>query len=233
MMLDTVTLTENIKKIAIVDDNPEARDGIGECIADAEMEPVFEPPGRDSVEQYISRLMKNSDAAIFDHHLRLGNYAGFDGAEAVAYAYTLRFPALLMTIYAGIDIKEIRPLRRRIPVLIPGLESDIDTIRKGIKQCIDEFSNQYLPERKPHRTLVRITEDHEDSLNVIVPAWNHRIGIAIPRNLIPEELGEHITPGARFIAYVNIGASEFDQIYFDKFELAKEPAGEYAQLLHT
>jgi hypothetical protein len=229
----TTTLPERIKKIAIVDDNPEARESIGECISDADMEPVFESPGGDSVEQYISRIMKNSDAAIFDHHLKLGNYAGFDGAEAVAYAYSRHFPALLMTIYADTDIKEIRPIRRRIPVLIPGLESDIDIIRKGIKQCIDEFSNQYLPERKPHRTIIRITEVYEDSLNVIVPAWDHRISIAIPRSLIPDELGGNITLGARFIAYVNIGASRFEQIYFEKFELAKEPEGEYAKLLRT
>ena len=182
-MFDTIELPETIQKIAIIDDNPEARDGMAECIADADMEPVFEPPGGDSVEQYISKIRKNSDAAIFDHHLKIGNYASFDGAEAVAYAYSLHFPALLMTIYAGPDIKKIRPLRRKIPVLIHGLESEIDIIKKGIKQCLDEFSNQYLPERKPHRTLVRITEVYDDSLNVLVPAWNHRISISIPTNL--------------------------------------------------
>jgi len=232
-MLDNIGLPETIKKIAIIDDSSEARDSIGECITDADMEPVFEQPGGDSVEQYISRIMNNSDAAIFDHHLRIGNYAGFDGAEAVAYAYNLHFPALLMTIYAGPDIKIIRPLRRKIPVLIHGLESEIDIIKKGIKQCLDEFSNQYLPERKPHRTMIRITEVYEDSLNVIVPAWNHRISIAIPHSLIPDELDEHVTPGARFIAYVNIGASESDQIYFENLELAKEPEGEYAKFLRA
>ena len=232
-MLEPLTLPESIKKIAIVDDSPEARDLMGECIADADMEPIFQDPGRDSVEDYISRIKQTSDAAIFDHHLRPGNYADFDGAEAVAFAYQQHFPALLMTIYGIADIKEIRPLRRNIPVLIPGLQSDSDIIKKGIKQCLDEFSNQYLPERKPHRTLVRITEVYEDSLNVVVPAWNHRIRLSIPRSLIPAGLEEHVDQGARFTAYVNIGASSFDQLYFEKFEIAKEPKGKYAKLIRS
>lgn len=232
-MLDNIELPKTIKKIAIIDDSSEARDSIGECITDADMVPIFEDPGRDSIEQYIKRIMRYSDAAIFDHHLRIGNYAGFDGAEAVAYAYNLRFPALLMTIYANTDIKIIRPLRRKIPVLIPGLESNIDVIKKGIKQCLDEFSNKYLPERKPHRTMVRITEVYEDSLNVLVPAWNHRISISIPLSLIPNELGEYIKSGTRFIAHVNIGAAGSDQIYFENFQIAKEPEGKYAKLLRT
>lgn len=232
-MLDTIELPETIQKIAIIDDNPEARAGMAECIADANMEPIFDPPGGDSIEQYISRIMKNSDAAIFDHHLRIGNYAGFDGAEAVAYAYNLHFPALLMTIYANTDIKIIRPLRRKIPVLIPGLESDIDVIKKGIKQCLDEFSNQYLPERKPHRTMVRITEVYKQSLNVIVPAWSHQISISIPHSLIPDKLSKYIAPGARFIAHVNLGATGPDQIYLENFQIAKKPEGKYAKLLRT
>jgi len=232
-MLDTIELPETIKKIAIIDDDPRAREGMGECIADADMEPIFDPPGGDSIEQYISRMMKNSDAAIFDHHLKIGNYAGFDGAEAVAYAYTRRFPALLMTIYAGPDIKVIRPFRRNIPVLIQGIESDINIIKKGFKQCLDEFSDQYLPERKPHRTMVRIAEVYEDSLNVIVPAWNHRISISIPPSLIPDKLAGYIAPGARFIAHVNLGATGPDQIYLENFQIAKKPEGKYAKLLRT
>jgi len=232
-MLESLTLSESIKKIAIVDDDPETRDLMGECIADAHMEPIFQNPGGDSIEQYISRIKKISDAAIFDHRLRPRNYADFDGAEAVAFAYQQHFPALLTTIYEITDIKKIRHLRRNIPVLIHGLELEIDIIRKGIKQCLDEFSNQYLPERKPHRTLVRITEVYEDSLNVVVPAWNHRIRLSIPRSLIPAGLEEHVDQGARFTAYVNIGASSFDQLYFEKFEIAKEPKGKYAKLIRS
>ena len=232
-MLDTIALPETIKKIAIIDDNSDARDSMGECIEDADMEPVFEPPGRDTIEQYVQRIMNSSDAAIFDHHLRPGNYADFDGAEAVAYAYSLNFPALLVTIYAGTDIKEIRPLRRKIPVLIPGLDPEIDIIKKGIKQCLDEFSDQYLPERKPHRTMVRITEVYDESLNVIIPAWDHRISISIPKKLIPDELSKYIDAGARFIAHVNIGATGSDQIYFENFQIAKNPEGKYAELLRT
>ncbi len=222
-----------IKKIAIVDDNPEARDMMGECIADADLEPVFEDPGNDSIEDYLSRVMSKSDAAIFDHHLKPGNYATFSGAEAVAHAYENHFPSVLMTLFAATDIKEIRPIRRNIPVLISGIEAEIEIIKSGLKQCLDEFSNLYSPERKPHRTLVRIKEVYKDSLNVVVPAWNHRIALSIPLQQIPKKYHSYIAPEARFTAHVNIGASSYDQIYFEKIEIAKVPDEKYSKLIRS
>ena len=232
-MLDTITLPEKIKKIAIIDDNAETREGMGEFVVDAEMEPVFEPPEGDSIDNYIKRIMKRADAAIFDHHLKAGNYAAFDGAEAVARAYDLKFPALLVTIYAKSDIKTLRPFMRKIPVLIQGHEAESEIIKKGIKQCIDEFSDQYLPERMPHRVLIRITEVHDRDINVVIPSWNHKISISIPHQQIPSSLREYIKPGERLIAYVNIGAKESEQIFIENIQAAEKPRGEYAKFLRT
>ncbi len=224
---------DDLKKVVIVDDKPEGREMLAECIEDAALEPMFCAPGGDSVKDYVARLIDKYDAAIFDHHLKPGNYAGFDGAEAVALSYQKKFPALLMTIYGQSDIKEIRPFRRNIPILIPGGEAEPNTIHNGFKQCLAEFSGHFTPERKPHRTLARVEEVHDDNLNIIVPQWNHRTAISISKTMIHNEIQPNLKAGTRLMVYVNIGASTIDQLYFENIQLADEPEGEYAKLIRS
>lgn len=224
---------DDIKKVVVVDDKPEGREMIAECIVDAALEPMFCEPGGDSVKDYVTKLIDKYDAAIFDHHLKPGNYAGFDGAEAVALSYKNKFPALLMTIYGQSDIKEIRPFRRNIPILIPGGEAEPELIHNGFKQCLDEFSGYYTPERKSHRSLVRVEEVHDDNLYIIVPQWNHRTAISISKSMIPKEEQKNLIPGTRLIVYVNTGALTIDQLYFENFKLADEPEGDYAKFIRS
>ena len=224
---------DDLKKVVIIDDKPEGREMIAECIEDAALEPMFCEPGGDSVKDYVTRIIDQFDAAIFDHHLKPGNYAGFDGAEAVALSYQNKFPALLLTIFGQSDIKEIRPFRRNIPVLIPGGEAEPEIIHNGFRQCLDEFSGHYTPERKSHRTLARVEEVYGDNLNIILPQWNHRTAISISKSMIHSELQLKLKSGTRLMVYVNTGASTFDQLYFENFELADVPEGEYAKLIRS
>lgn len=224
---------DDIKKVIVVDDKPEGREMIAECLEDANLEPIFQEPGHYSAADYVDNIIKKSHAAIFDNHLKPGNYASFDGIEAVAIAYKKNFPALLMSIFLQPDIKEIRPFRRHIPITIPGGEAEPELLLNGFKQCIDEFSGHFTPERKPRRTLVRIEEVYKNSLNVIVPAWDYKTAISIPTTMIPVKLRKNLSPGRRFFAYVNTGASIIDQLYFERFELAEDPKGEYAKFLRA
>ena len=107
-----------IKRVAVIDDKPEARDTMAESITDAQLQPIVFGKGQiGSLADLISRLLKESDAAIFDYHLSPGNYANFSGAEAVSELYAKKFPAILVTAWSDADIDSIRPYRRHIPVL--------------------------------------------------------------------------------------------------------------------
>ena len=139
----------------------------------------------------------------------------------------------MVTTWSKADIDNIRPFRRNIPVLIPGGYADAETIKEGIKKCLNEFSNKYSKERKAWRTLVRFEEidKNEEIAFAIIPAWNPDEVVRIPLKLIPNALV--IKPIFRLFADVNIGAKNGEDLYFKNFEIADKPRGKYARLLHS
>lgn len=227
-------LNNVIRRVAVIDDKPEACEAMADAIEDANLEPVPYQDRLESILKFIPRLMKETDAAIFDHYLKPGNYANFNGAEAVFRLYKKKFPALLVTTYSKADIDNIRPFRRNIPVLIPGGYASSETIKEGIKKCFEEFSNKYSKDRKAWRTLIRFEgiDKKEGIAFAIIPAWNPDLVVRIPLKLIPKELILN-EPVFRLFAYVNIGAKYDEDLYFEKFEIANKPRGKYAKLLHS
>ncbi|MCK5057333.1 MAG: hypothetical protein KAT34_11795 [Candidatus Aminicenantes bacterium] len=225
---------KNIRKVAVIDDNRIACEAMAEVVEDANLEPMPYQGRLESINDFIPRVMEETDAAIFDHRLKPGNYADFDGAEAVSHLYKKKFPALLVTTYFKAEIDAFRLYRRDIPVLIPADKANSEKIIEGIKKCLDEFSYNYSKDRRAWRTLIRIEEIDKDVgiAFAYIPAWNPDEVVRIPLKLIPEELLAK-EPIFRLFAYVNIGAKNYEDLYFEKFEIADKPRGKYARLLHS
>ena len=230
--MGTIVLPSKIERVAVIDDNAQAREAMAESIVDANLRPIIQQSRLNSLIEIINKLKSDADAAVFDHRLKPGNYAAFQGSEAVAALYNIHFPALLITAYSQEDIDNIRPHRRNIPVMIKSGALEPRIIREGIMQCLNEFENIYVKERKPRRVLLRIDEVDPSFVFIIIPSWDSNTGLRLHRGIFPRHLGE-IKPGMRLFAEVNIGASKNEDLYFDRFEIAEEPDNSYADLIRS
>lgn len=227
-----------IRRVAVVDDKEEARESMAEWIVEAGFEPCIQHRVDGSVDDFLSKLRREVDAIVFDQHLRPGNYATFNGSDAVSKAYDMNIPSVLVTAIAGADFIHIVPYRRKIPVLIDSTKADWVSIANGIELCVKEFESKVVPERAPYRTLVRVEElsDEDDGrplMYLVIPAWNPHKKVPVPRNFIDGGLQKRVLVGEVFFADVNIGALRHQDLFFDNFQLADELEGEYAKLVHT
>jgi hypothetical protein len=210
-----------IKRVTIVEDDPCNRRSLAEIVADAKFVPVPEDGPLCDLKSFTKGAMRNTDAFIFDHHLKQSQYAPFDGAEAVASLYK-KSPSLLCTTWGKAYIDAIRVYRRKIPILIRTDDLNPDTIAIGFEYCIREFESDFSPSRRPWRTLVRV-EDVDEQLRppifyVVLPGWYSSDKISLPLYLIPSGLRQNIKQGVRFHAQVNKGAENQEDLYFDNFE---------------
>src|SRR5574341_1473652 len=212
---------KRIARIKIIDDNAHARKALAFSVADANCEPIEEPGPIRNLDEFIRQSINVADAVLCDH--RLTTYARFSGAEAVASFYKVRFPAVLCTAYSRADIDAMRRYRRHIPAVIGANDVSPEAIVDGFKRCVQEFNGEYLPSRRPWRTLVSVVEVDKESadnkLFVIISAWNSAEVVRLLFDLVPPELRLHIQVGARFYAQVNIGAEDQNDLYFDQFEI--------------
>ena len=208
-----------IQRIQIVDDDPYVRESHKELVEDMELLPVNGQARLPNLDQFILDVQQNADAAICDHHLTPRQYASFKGAEAVATLYHQRFPAILCTKYEEANLDEIRPFRRQIPVLLTPSELNLQSVRKGFEICVEEFNNNYLPSRRPWRTLIRVDDADNVFAYLIVPAWNPQRVVRLLLSEIPTIIRQRIESGQeRFHAKVNIGAEQAEDLYFTDWE---------------
>lgn len=211
-----------IARVSIVDDDPEARQGYEYPIEDLDLTPVPELGPLSNLEEFVAQTAARTDAAICDHHLRKRNYAPFNGAEAVAAWYKRGFPALLCTRYETAEIEEIRRYMRWIPVMMKPDELHPGSMEAGFKQCIAEMQGEFLPNRRPWRTLVRIDDVVADGpkrwFGVILPAWGLNEVVRIWFDDLPLDLQSKIQPDIRLHAQVNLGAETPEELYFTNWE---------------
>ena len=221
-------------KIAVVDDIPDAREMMADTIIDAKKKPIIIDSVSNNINEFINRIRSESEGAIFDQRLKPQNFANFDGAEAVAKLYDFDFPSILVTSITNPDIDEIRPLRRKIPILIANGEPDAGLIIDGFRICVAEFKNHFIPERKPRKALIRIEEiDQDNSLSfIVVPSWDPNLKVRLPLDILTNKINQTLEEGMRLFAEINIGASNHEELYFENIRLAEEPSGEYAKFLH-
>jgi hypothetical protein len=220
--MSVVIAGRKIERVRIVEDDPSNRESMSEVVADANFKPVLENGPLPDLKKFITNAIEDTDAFIFDHHLKQSQYAPFDGAQAVASLYK-KCPSLLCTQWSKADIDGMRLYRRYVPVLIPTDKLDTDKVTEAITVCINEFNNKFLPSREPVQTILRIESvDFEQKPPIVygvVPSWNPRQVIRFPISVIKNEsLQQYVRPDARFFVHVNLGAEDEAELYFDGFD---------------
>lgn len=222
-----------IESVMIIDDKADARESMSEVVQDADLNPVLLNRSIPTF-SHLEKELQSVDAAIFDHHLKIGKYAGFNGAEAVSHLYEKGFPALLITNFAEAELEKIRIFRSKIPVVISGSAPSPDAIKEGLSKCINEFSGVFSDDRKPWRTLVRVEEVHPESNSILVqvPGWSSEI-VKLDIENLPKNLQSSVKPDERYFAKVNVGAKHYQDLYFSDFQSLTPPTEEDDESLHN
>jgi len=208
--------------IGIVDDDSSEADVYKYQIEDSGLTPVLFGSGFASLDDLIGKVTSaRVGAVVCDHRLRVRDYAPFNGAEAVASLFDRGIPAVLISRYTRIDVdKDIRPYRRKIPVLLSKDEVDSESLVVALAKCKSELDGAVPTSRRPRRTLVRIDEVSQDLAVAFVPAWNPNEAIRFPRLIIPDRYQSTLKSDDRFFASVNVDAEKADDLFFDNFEPA-------------
>jgi hypothetical protein len=212
-----------IDKVAIIDDSKDSRDTLIDELRFAQFTPHTVVGPFLTKDDLVRVVDDDIDAVVCDHHLNTRNYAPCSGAEVVALWYDRKIPSVMVSGWIKADIDQIRKFRRRIPVLLtPEEAADTDKITKGFEVCLQEFRDNFLPSRKPWKTLVRIvdvdTMTKPSMVYAVIPGWNSDEVVRFPLEIIPEGLHQFVVPGERFFALVNTGAEIQEELYFDQFE---------------
>jgi CheY-like chemotaxis protein len=225
------------RRVAVADDNPEYRAQKSHLVELAGFHAVQMTGHFPSVADLIVALGKSgASALVCDHKLSEGNYAGFQGVEAVAHLYGSATPALLVTDYVDSDLKHsIRKHRRRVPVLIRGSEMRPRIIQSGIEAWEKEVIYKEIPvTRRPRRTFVVLDEianaANGEMYTVFIPRWREHEAVSLPLDSIPIAVRPGLKKGSILLASVNTEAERIDDLYFENFEttpdedLENEPA---------
>jgi FixJ family two-component response regulator len=227
----------NIKKIAIVDDNQNARSTLASMLQLVGFEPFLVESKFTSINSLSQYIRENSQAVICDHRLKFNGFATFDGAELMPSLYSENFPSILMTQYIDEISVSVRKYRDKIPVVLEREElvdpnTIADTVEKGFDICLQEFQGRISSKRRIHRTLINIvnitSDSGEDVVEVFVPSWNPYHAVRFPVSQIPDELMHTVKSSLGqneelcLFACVNTGAEKADDLYFTRFELAPE-----------
>lgn len=207
-----------IERVAIVDDKPDVRTSFSYPVQDLDLTPVLQTAMRPTIKESVQHLGSVAEAALCDFQLRVSNYATFDGAELVAALYQSTMPAVLCTRFEKSDIDKIRKYRRSIPCLLNPHELDEDSLLRGFEVCVKEFKEEFTPERRSWRTLVRVQSVELHHLHLFVPGWSSREGLRLLRSDIPEPLASRLVQGLRCHAKVNLGATRQEDLYFTEWE---------------
>lgn len=221
-----------IHRVAIIDDDYIQAQTTGLNLEEANFEPVIiqtEHPF-ERIEDLVTRLLQTeSQAALCDHRLTPQGFATFNGAKFVARLYDLNVPSILITTFIDMDADEsIRRWRHKIPVLLDrDSAANPEILKRGLFESAGELRGEVSIERRPHRTLIRVTnidkETREQMLDVIIPSWNPKRAVRFPLSLVNTEIQENVQLGIRLFAQVNIGAEDPQELYFRNFEMASEP----------
>lgn len=224
-----MTLPAAGAKVAIVDDDADEAAMAELEVVEAGFQPFVISKGRhyEAVEELAAVIEEQAQAAICDHRLRTRGLANFEGAELAARLFDLGIPNVLITQFlmdAGVTIRQYRD---KIPVLLSRAEVNSSSIKNGLERCGAEMSGAVTPERKSHRSLVRVEEVREEAGETVVDAvvlnWKPHQAVRFPRSLVPEHLHSALAPDVWLLALVNVGADKPEDLFFKDMSLAPEP----------
>lgn len=214
-------MSRNIRTVAVIDDQPDARDTIAVDLEYLSFEPrPLDGPFRD-ISAVLASVVGQVDAAVLDHHLNQRSYAGCTGAEVASKLYDQKIPAVLITSWSEAELGKIRMYRRKIPAVLNRDEAP-EAISRGFEACINEFSQQFASNRKPWQTIIRVEEirRNEGMAYCVVPTWHPDQVVNIPLDLIPANLHTSLQPDDHLIAFVNTGALDASELFFDGIRAA-------------
>jgi CheY-like chemotaxis protein len=225
----------NIENVMVIDDQPNVRESIAETVEDAHYQPIIQNAPFVSLDSCIEKIKNQANAVIVDRHLSQRNYADFDGIQVVKQVYSLFIPILLATSFLNADRFEIQEYKQYLPVILNPSQIEPETIRNGFEICQNEFSGNFLPERKPWRSLICIEEISNDkkSVYVVIPSWNANEKIRLPITMLPSEYKRHLKSDLHFFAQVNLDAERYEDLYFHSFEPLKKLSNKYARFIHS
>jgi hypothetical protein len=216
-----------IRRVAVVDDEPDSAAGMVVAIEDAGLEPLVVTKKMENVDELRPLVEGSADAVLCDNRLDFSGYAPFPGAQAVAVLTTARIPAILVTMFLDSDsLSTIRRFRYRIPVVLP--RHDLaKSLNSALATCLSELEGRYAPERRPRRVILRIEDVQrqgtDEWLDVVIPAWRAEHAVRLPADMVPQNLQSDLSRGGRLFAKVNIGAKAQEDLFFVDFEQAPPP----------
>ena len=207
-----------IKRVQIVDDDPDAREAFGYLVEDMGLEAIHvaKLPGN-SIQNLLDTL-NSTDAILCDFQLRKRSYALFNGDQVIKQCFHRGIPGVLCTSYPE------EPIRRDYLRYIPGfLSSEIpgpDSLEQAWTLSVQEMAGIRQPSRRPWRSLVRVDNVDLDRkyLYAVVPAWSVQTKVRIELDNLPTRIRKLAEPGRRFHALVNTGAFSPRDLFFDEWE---------------
>lgn len=212
---------EAFERILIVDDDPEAREAYSWAVEDADLEAVQVEGPLGSLHGFVAGASMERAGALCDFELRVKNFASFTGAELVAAWYQAGVPAVLCTRFEKAQLDRIRPYRPWIPCLLTPTELNPESLLQSLETVMREIEGEFRQSRTTHRTLVRVIErDPDDPRNFFfeMPAWSSDTMLRYRVSDVPAEVQSQIREGYRTHVRANIGAENFEDLYFTDWE---------------
>ena len=215
-----VASSDSARRIAILDDDQNVREGLAYAIESDEWEPVDQPGPLGTMDAFLARNI-GAVGAVSDHKLAPAGYAQFTGAQLVAAWYQRMFPALLCTTYSRSAVDEFRSLRRWIPVVMPPEGLTPDTLGIGLELVRKELRGDFVPARRPWRAVVRFTDYAPENRTVYVKlaGWSSE-AVALREVDLPDPLRKIVTHQTDFLCHAeaNLGTVNGDELYISGWE---------------
>lgn len=207
-------------KVTVVDDDAEDRDALVEELADFGcISEIIEGQYGSDIDRMVTDVVRHgSDLVICDHKLQPKKLASFSGAELVAELFSSKIPSILLTMFKSPARVDILKLKDRIPVIVGRDEFDQEKLSTYLDVCRSEIAGNPIDSRRPHRVVVRVEDirrynQHDFVCDVVVPSWRPGHALTIPKECFSETVWSSIMPGSRYLGYVNIDATNEDDLY--------------------
>ncbi|MDH5880386.1 hypothetical protein L8S15_14920 [Vibrio sp. S/42/10] len=219
-----------IRKIAVIDDDPNSRRNMGFMVEDSGFEPILIDGhfGKDKNRLLDAIFEHDVYGVVSDHHLSPGKLASFYGAELLADLYDSKVPSILITQFFDEDADtSIRRFRQKLPVVIGrGGNDDDDLIGNLLNLSKRELENGPNFDRKPHRALIRIDDFNSTvahgAVEGVITNWNSDVIVKFPLDIIPSSVRSKLSTDDvnRLMAFVNTGAEDSKDIFITDIHLA-------------
>lgn len=224
-----------IERVRLIDDNPEVRSGYRFPVEDMHLNPeeVTGPLG--DLTSFLNSFDPQRDAVISDFQLNSGNYSPFNGDELVMRLYQRKLPVVMCTRYADVLPEPVRARRRYIPVVFKSAQLTSESLIEAFNLCANEYSEIFVPTRRPWRARVRIEgieklTGNQLRLNVVIPGWDLHTALSfdVPITKSNSTL-EHLAKMSgtedviSIFGTVNLGAERAEDIYIDEWSMERNP----------